>query len=331
MNSDSPKSNKIPTTPPSDTSQDFYALRSLGLKLISKMGTDIWTDFNAHDPGITILETVAYAITDLGYRTQFPISDLIAQANLSVEAQQENLRSTAIHTAGDMLPSAPTTINDFRKIFIDIEGVSNAWVQKVNRFQPYKGLRKVVIQPTVPNLAEKPKKALKKAVKQAFWSNRNLGEALHKIQILKPRELALDLQLVIADGEVPEKVVAAAIIELSNFLEGRVHFLTLNQMLLACAHDVAQAFEGPKLKHGFLPDANLAPKIDAVDPDQLIRSLRNLPGITSIIGIQVLIAAVTKWAGSPYERVGGNGKLKILPNEFPVFAALDKFQFVVFL
>ena len=323
------KANQVDTAPPSEVAQDFYALRSLGLNLISQLGTDIWTDFNAHDPGITMLETIAYAITDLGYRTEFPISDLIAQAGLSTEEQQQNLQETSFHTAANILPSAPVTLLDFRKIFSDLKGVSNAWVEPVNHFEPYKGLRKVVIQPTVPEMEVKALEALEENVEQTFWANRNLGEALDSIVVLQPKKLALELQLVVADNEKPEKAVAAAIVKLSEFLEAKVRFLTLTKMLEFNDGEVAKAFEGPTLKHGFLPDSSLSPKFSEVDPDQLIRTIRHLPGIASIIGLKILTKTTPEWSGSPVAWVGGDGKLPLSENEFPVLDDLEYFQFVI--
>ena len=47
-------------------SQDYEQLRRLGLNYIEQFSREIWTDYNIHDPGITILEALMYAITDLG-------------------------------------------------------------------------------------------------------------------------------------------------------------------------------------------------------------------------------------------------------------------------
>ena len=56
---------------------DFQFLKDEGIKVIQRIGNKIWTDYNAHDPGVTILEILAYAITDLGYRLSLPIEDLL--------------------------------------------------------------------------------------------------------------------------------------------------------------------------------------------------------------------------------------------------------------
>ena len=57
---------------------DFEKLRREGLTHIGKFSGKIWTDHNVHDPGVTILEMLVYALMDLGYRTTLPIEDLLA-------------------------------------------------------------------------------------------------------------------------------------------------------------------------------------------------------------------------------------------------------------
>ncbi|MBP1650009.1 MAG: hypothetical protein H6Q26_166, partial [Bacteroidetes bacterium] len=51
---------------------DFTRLRSEGIGYLAQLSGKIWTDHNVHDPGITILETLCYALLDLGYRTNLP-------------------------------------------------------------------------------------------------------------------------------------------------------------------------------------------------------------------------------------------------------------------
>jgi hypothetical protein len=51
-------------TPPTLT-LDYESLRQQGIAWLEKFSSPEWTDFNAHDPGITILEQLCYALTDL--------------------------------------------------------------------------------------------------------------------------------------------------------------------------------------------------------------------------------------------------------------------------
>ena len=65
---------KQPTLKPAE---DYYRLRQEGIGFISQMGSRYWTDYNTHDPGITILEGLCYAITDLAYCTGWDIKDIL--------------------------------------------------------------------------------------------------------------------------------------------------------------------------------------------------------------------------------------------------------------
>jgi len=78
------KDNKLPN------SQNYRFLRKEGIALIQNLSGDSWTDYNTHDPGITLLEAICYALTDLGYRTSFDIQDILAllQLHLSVRKKK---------------------------------------------------------------------------------------------------------------------------------------------------------------------------------------------------------------------------------------------------
>jgi hypothetical protein len=123
---------------PESKSQQYDFLREEGLKYIQKVAGKIWTDYNIHDPGVTILEVLAYAITELGYRSSYNIEDLL-------ENDPENKDAADIRnffTAREILPNCPVTINDYRKLLIDVDkhiiidketehvGIKNAWIEK---------------------------------------------------------------------------------------------------------------------------------------------------------------------------------------------------------
>ena len=110
----------IPKGRPDHPSLDYEVLRAEGISHLENLATEIWTDFNAHDPGITLLELLSYAITDLGYRTRkLPIADLLAGGS-----------EKAFFEAVEILPCAPVTARDYRKLLIDLDGIKNAWVEK---------------------------------------------------------------------------------------------------------------------------------------------------------------------------------------------------------
>lgn len=112
------KNNNLP-----NVTLDFDALRTEGTAYIAQLGHRLWTDFNVHDPGITMLEVLCFAINDLAFRSNFPMQDLLA------EREPQNAKKQ-FYTAAEILSCCPVTPLDFRKLIIDVEGVKNAWVFK---------------------------------------------------------------------------------------------------------------------------------------------------------------------------------------------------------
>lgn len=107
---------------PDSLAQDFDAMRREGIRYLQEIAGEQWTDYNVHDPGITILEALCYAITDLGYRMGHSMEDLLAPR------KGEGLNPRNFYSARDILTCNPTTEKDLRKIIIDVPGVRNAWL-----------------------------------------------------------------------------------------------------------------------------------------------------------------------------------------------------------
>jgi hypothetical protein len=123
---------------PDSNSRFFAFLREVAIKYIQSLAGKIWTDYNAHDPGVTTLEVLSYAITELGYRADYEIEDILA-----LDPDDPNAVDIKnFFTAREILPNSPVTVNDYRKLLIDIDiyepgnpdcehvGVKNAWIEK---------------------------------------------------------------------------------------------------------------------------------------------------------------------------------------------------------
>lgn len=117
---------KATTDEPEGKTLDISRLRQEGMRYIKELSGNIWTDHNLHDPGITVLEMLCYALTDLSYRTGLDMEDILARQ----EKQEEDF-----FTAAQILTTAPVTVKDYRKLLLD-NGFSkdgkrwlrNAWV-----------------------------------------------------------------------------------------------------------------------------------------------------------------------------------------------------------
>ena len=103
-------------------SKNFDFLREEGIAYLQEVVGKIWTDYNTHDPGVTILEQICYALTDVAFRANLDIKDILAVNENDDTTKELN----NFFTAREILTNAPFTLNDYRKLLIDLEGIKNA-------------------------------------------------------------------------------------------------------------------------------------------------------------------------------------------------------------
>ncbi|MEL7534911.1 MAG: hypothetical protein AAFN10_26650, partial [Bacteroidota bacterium] len=120
-----PEINTILQNDPTFEGLEYESLRQLGLDRIGHLSGRIWTDHNVHDPGITTLEMLCYALLDLGYRTKLPMGQILAD---DPDAANE---LPQFFSPAQILSSSPTTILDYRRLLLDIPGIKNAWLEVV--------------------------------------------------------------------------------------------------------------------------------------------------------------------------------------------------------
>ena len=102
----------------SSKSQRFDDLFQEGISFIQNLSGEKWTDYNYHDPGITILEQLCFAITDLGYKSNFSIEDLLMLGVNDFDFESKNL----FIPPNKIFSSNPCTFNDYRILIITQAG-----------------------------------------------------------------------------------------------------------------------------------------------------------------------------------------------------------------
>src|ERR1700704_5600442 len=109
----------ITKNPALEPAEDFYRLRREGIGFIEQMASGLWTDYNTHDPGITTLEALCYAITDIAYRAKWDIEDILTPATAPVGLAPP-FPGQAFFTARKILTVNPTSPDDLRLLLIDL-------------------------------------------------------------------------------------------------------------------------------------------------------------------------------------------------------------------
>ena len=107
---------------------DYDNLRKIAIDLVQKYSGSVWTDYNLHDPGVTIIEALCFALTDLAYRTNFPIEDILVDANGKINYQEQSF-----YSVDQILNTSPLNVLDLKKVILDqVDEIQNVYLKKNN-------------------------------------------------------------------------------------------------------------------------------------------------------------------------------------------------------
>ena len=92
------------------SASEFSLLKAEMLENVQLMSGNLWTDYNLHDPGVTILEQLCYALTDINYRSEYAIEDFLVNTDETIDLHQHGL-----FTTDEALPNRPISTIDYQK------------------------------------------------------------------------------------------------------------------------------------------------------------------------------------------------------------------------
>ena len=286
------------TNDPLKPGMDYTRLRDEGQQLISRLAGQAWTDYNVTDPGITLLESLCYTITDLGYRLGFDMQDLLAANPVSHSVGKQ------FFSAREILPVNPLTVIDYRKLLIDINGVKNAWLEKAESSETQVVYDPATVSLSFPFAATETSHlrtlnglyrvlleldgseqgySVIDQVKKRLCKFRNVGEDFSEVRVLGDDEITIKGSVEIhRDADVNE-VLANVYIVLNNYLSPLPTFYTLDERLES-GHRVEDIFKGPILDHGFLDEDELLEfqRRTEIHTADIVTLLLNIDGITAV-------------------------------------------------
>lgn len=274
----------IPKEISQEYGKDYTWLRERGMHYIESLSGKLWTDYNTHDPGITFLELMCYAITDLGYRMAMPVEDLLASPRNNEQEMHRQFLS-----ALQILPNAPVTADDYRKVLVRIDGVKNVWLSahKTSLIANYKqqqppllryaipetetalpgkelkftlnGLYDILIEfdefeeKEIPLVTAKKEKIIRQ-VKSAFHYFRNLCEDIEEVKEVPEQEVVLCADIELNPKADPESVWAEIAFAINQYLSPDINFYSLKEMQDK-GKTSDEIFDGPVFDYGaIVPD-----------------------------------------------------------------------------
>lgn len=285
---------------------DYADLRAEGIRQLERMAGGSWTDFNAHDPGITILEQAAYALSDLAYRIGFDVPDLLSTGGADPYG--------SLYPPHEILPSNPVTPTDLRKLVLDVPGVRNAWIESAtdarSRLHYHRPLQELSLEADPPVSepvnplglhrvlieADDPTRGvpLRRDVARRLYANRPLCEDFVEIRVLPPQEVQVNATLEIGPVDDPDIVLLDVLERISDTIAPPVRFTELDQ----AARDgtsIEEIFDGPRLRHGYLDADQLrtTERRTALRTSDLVQAVTAVPGVRGITRISLTTGGVT--------------------------------------
>jgi hypothetical protein len=266
---------------------DFFSLKKEGITHLQNLCGKAWTDYNLHDPGITILEQLCYALTDMAYRTEFETADYLTLKDGSI-----NFEEQALYRPQDIFPSQAITINDYRKLIVDSTAmINNVWVRRTgdrdltDRNGHPRGLYSIYVQlPGQEGQFENNidthqiRKEIMDQVKRVYAANRNLGEDLKEVVFVEPEYISLHGIVEIDGHRDPADILAEIYFKGSRYLGPGIRFYSYEEIINR-GKSYEEVFTGPLTKHGYILNEDLDQGREYALISELIGLIGDIEGV----------------------------------------------------
>lgn len=266
---------------PLPLSQHFAALKEQGLAYIQAHSDYRWTNLNASDPGVTILDQICFALTELGYCNDFSIQDILAKKDGGIHIKDQ------FYLPADILTTSPVTCADYKKYLVDgVTNVDNAVLlanseDLVSVYNTY-----LLINPSVPAAGSTGQQQTSRAyVCAAAFVYLNKARNLCEIFAM-PAELISSPCNLSGTIEIENKDQLGNILQLideaiRNYIFAPVIPKSYKQ-LTADSERTDTIFDGPRLNNGWISTEMLGEKKDDVTIYEIIQLITAIPGVVSV-------------------------------------------------
>lgn len=264
------------------TSLNYDDLLEEGIKLIEKYSGNQWSDYNYHDPGITFLEQICYAITDLGFKTNFSLEDILLADKDRFDLENSNL----LIPPEKIFPTSPLTALDFRKVIInEVQSVKNAWVIPVkNDIIGLLGTFNVLIQFKDEIIETRKVKDEVAIIEAVLMNNRAIATDFNEIVVLKKDSITLSGTIHINSFVLGESVLAEIYYQIESKLNKELAFYEYEDILES--NNFEDVFSGPEQKKSFIKEKEFQRKTNEIYQYEIKEIIRSIDGV---IGLDDLV------------------------------------------
>ncbi|WP_267221322.1 hypothetical protein [Dyella silvae] len=256
----------------------YEALRTRALTWLQALSGETWTDYNHHDPGVTLLDALCFALTEDLFGAQQPLLDLLAAPDDRVHYHRLGLRA-----AEEILPCRACTAMDYMRWLLDrVPGALQAHAQMPSG----SGLWHMSMEVTTAEAG-----GATAAAARAYWAQRNLGEDLDSLPVvLQPRWCTLQIDVNIDGTRAPEDILAELVARCADHIDAAPRHLTLMQRMQATHGEatLADLLNGPAMHQGWIDTDSLQRDLDSrVYFGDLARIALTVDGVAEVSGVSL--------------------------------------------
>lgn len=261
-----------------------------GLAMIQALSGERWTDYNAHDPGVTILEQLCYALTEMVHKSGFPAADYLTGPDGRIDYEKQ-----AIHLPEQILPCRPVTLDDFRKAIFDaVPEIEDVHLDP-GRQQGPAGLYTIRVRlaagsSKVPNAVDPEKVA--EHVKAVYGENRNLCEDAAAVEIVQPAACRLKGHVEIDGHHDPAALLAQIYYRCARLIAPGIS-VTAYDTAIKQGCSLETLFTGPLIRCGHIGPQELETQNRPVTLSDIHSVIRSVEGVAGIHDLTLLDEAGT--------------------------------------
>lgn len=281
----------ITTDAPDLIGLDYVRLHERGVRLTQAMSGDVWTDYNFSDPGVTILEQLCYALTELSYRACFSVPDLICEP----QSGRIDTFHQGLYPVRAIMPVNPVTVDDLRRLVLDrTRGVGNVWFTPCpgGRTGGVNGLYDIALhipgQDSCCGGGTAGTDEVVRRVRALYTAHRALCEDVARIRVLSLVPTVVEARVQIDAAADPNAVLARLQFAIGLLLAPEPKRTPLDA-LRAAGRTTAEIFDGPLMLRGFIDAGQLTPLLAAIPVADVLRTMAETEGVVSVDGLSVRV------------------------------------------
>lgn len=254
---------------------DFAALKQSGIEYVQQLSGKHWTDYNIHDPGVTVLEQLCYALTDLVYRVDFKVAD-----HLTGKDGRIDYSGLALYPPEAILPARPTTLPDYQKVIFDgVRELDHVWLMPVEE-SACGGLYRIMLR-LKEGITQEQQQAVIEKVRAVYCRNRNLGEDLAEITVVRDVDCQLHARIEISDSAAAPAILARIYYECAKLITAGIRLYPYEEILRS-GLVLDEILTGPFCAHGYIKEQELIGGIQEVLITDLFSVINALDGVSRI-------------------------------------------------